>query len=462
MAIETLLVANRGEIAVRILRAARELGMRTVQVHSQADRESLAVSLADEAVEIGPPAAAKSYLNISAILDAADRTGADAVHPGYGFLAENADFADAAEKAGLIFVGPKGQSIRLLGNKVAARDLAGKLGVPTVPGSAGSVHSSEEAQASAAEIGFPMMIKAAAGGGGRGIRTARDRKELEHLIPQARAEAQAAFGDGSLYLEKLIENARHIEVQVLGDGRSVVHCFERECSLQRRRQKLWEEAPSPAIDDKTRQRLCAAAVALASAVRYRGAGTLEFLYEPHTRAFYFLEMNTRIQVEHPVTEFITGLDLVREMLRIADGEPLRFKQEDVSMRGHAIEVRINAEDPGANFAPCPGIVSELRIPGGHGVRFDTMLYRGYAVPPFYDSLLGKLVVWDENRSSAVKRLERALAELVVEGISTTKPLYQALARDNEVRSASFDTGWLERWLPQHQSALVQKTGGEQG
>jgi acetyl-CoA carboxylase biotin carboxylase subunit len=462
MAIETLLVANRGEIAVRILRAARELGMRTVQVHSQADRESLAVSLADEAVEIGPPAAARSYLNISAILEAADKTGAHAVHPGYGFLAENADFADAVERAGLIFVGPKGQSIRLLGNKVAARDLARKSGVPTVPGSPGPVQTPEEAQTVAAEIGFPMMIKAAAGGGGRGIRIAGDREELERLIPQARAEAQAAFGDGSLYLEKLIENARHIEVQVLGDGMRVVHCFERECSLQRRRQKLWEEAPSPAIDDATRQRLCVAAVSLASAVHYRGAGTLEFLYEQQTRAFYFLEMNTRIQVEHPVTEFITGVDLVREMLRIANGEPLRLKQEDISMRGHAIEVRINAEDPAANFAPCPGVVSELRVPGGHGVRFDSMLYTGYRVPPFYDSLLGKLIVWDEDRSSALKRLERALAELVVEGIRTTKPLHQALARNDEVRAARFDTGWLERWLPQHQSALVQNTGGEQG
>jgi acetyl-CoA carboxylase biotin carboxylase subunit len=436
--------------------------MRTVQVHSQADRESLAVSLADEAVEIGPPAAARSYLNMSAILDAAGKTGAHAIHPGYGFLAENADFADAVEGAGLIFVGPKSQSIRLLGNKVAARDLATKSGVPTVAGSAGPVHTIEEAQKTAAEIGFPVMIKAAAGGGGRGIRIAGNRKELERLIPQARAEAHAAFSDGSLYLEKLIENARHIEVQVLGDGKRIVHFFERECSLQRRRQKLWEEAPSPAIDEETRRRLCAAAVSLASAVHYRGAGTLEFLYEPQTRSFYFLEMNTRIQVEHPVTEFITGVDLVREMLRIANGEPLRFKQKDVSMRGHAIEVRINAEDPAANFAPCPGTVSELRVPGGHGVRFDSMLYGGYTVPPFYDSLLGKLVVWDEDRNCAMKRLERALAELVVKGIRTTKPLHQALARNDEVRGAKFDTGWLERWLPQHRSALAQITGGEQG
>jgi acetyl-CoA carboxylase, biotin carboxylase subunit len=454
MAIKSLLIANRGEIAVRIIRAARELGLRTIQVYSQADKESLAVGLADEAVEIGPPAAAKSYLNVAAMLEAARKTNADAIHPGYGFLAENADFADQVESSGLIFVGPRSQSIRLLGNKVAARRIAEATGVPTVPGSAGPIIDTDGARAAVEHTGFPVMIKAAAGGGGRGIRIAYTVDDLERLMPQARAEAQAAFGDGSLYVEKVIGEARHIEVQVLGDGKRVIHCFERECSLQRRRQKVWEEAPAPSIDSEVRQRLCAAAVALATAVNYRGAGTLEFLYDRRARAFYFLEMNTRIQVEHPVTEFITGIDLVREMIRIAGGEPLRFQQDDIRMIGHAIEVRINAEDPAANFAPFPGIVSDLRVPGGHGVRFDSMLYSGYSVPPFYDSLLGKLIVWDEDRKSALERLKGALGELVVKGVKTTKPLHQALVRDADVREGEFDTGWLERWLPQNFSALV--------
>jgi acetyl-CoA carboxylase biotin carboxylase subunit len=460
MPINTLLIANRGEIAVRIIRAAQELGMRTVQVYSLADKDSLAVGLADESVEIGPPAAAKSYLNFDAILNAARQTGAQAIHPGYGFLAENADFADAVEAAGLAFVGPSGQSIRLLGNKVAARAAAQTAGVPTVPGSAGPIGTLDEAREVVKVTGFPALIKAAAGGGGRGIRIAHSMEELERLMPQARAEAKAAFGDGSLYLEKLIEQARHIEVQVLGDGQRVIHCFERECSLQRRRQKVWEEAPSPALDDELRQSLCKAAVALAQAVRYRGAGTLEFLFEPKSRSFYFLEMNTRIQVEHPVTEFVTSIDLVREMILIAGGEKLRFRQEDVTMRGHAIEVRINAEDPAKNFAPYPGTVDDLRVPGGHGVRFDSMLYNGYAVPPFYDSLLGKLIVWDEDRISALKRLKRALRELKVQGIKTTKPLHQALAVDADVERGNFDTGWLERWLPHHQQALAERSIGE--
>jgi acetyl-CoA carboxylase biotin carboxylase subunit len=454
MAIRKLLIANRGEIAVRIIRAARELGIRTVQVYSQADRESLAVNLADEAVEIGAPAAAKSYLNRAAVLDAARKTQADAIHPGYGFLAENADFAADVERAGLIFVGPRNESIRLLGNKVKAREVARAAGVAAVPGSSGPVCDGAEARSTVEQIGFPVMVKAAAGGGGRGMRLARNSDDLERLMPQARAEAQAAFGDSSLYIEKVIEEARHIEVQVLGDGKKVIHCFERECSLQRRQQKVWEEAPSPTIDAATRQRMCDAAVALASTVNYRGAGTLEFLYDHKVREFYFLEMNTRIQVEHPVTEFITGLDLVRDMIRIAAGEELRFQQNDVRIRGHAIEVRINAEDPAADFAPSPGMVSELRVPGGHGVRFDSMLYTGYVVPPFYDSLLGKLIVWDEDRKSALERLKGALGELVVKGIKTTMPLHKALVRDDEVRNGHFDTGWLERWIPQHFSALV--------
>ncbi|MFN4140809.1 acetyl-CoA carboxylase biotin carboxylase subunit [Aestuariivirga sp.] len=446
MSIRKLLIANRGEIAVRIIRAARELGIRTVQVHSAADAESLAVKMADEAVNIGPPHAAKSYLNIENILKAAKETGADAVHPGYGFLAENAAFADAVEEAGLVFVGPKGDSIRVMGDKVAARVAAESAGVPVVPGSDGRVDDPDHAKNIALAIGFPVMIKAAAGGGGRGIRIAHDMAEFETLMPQAAAEAKAAFGDGGLYIEKVIEKARHIEVQVLGDGKRAIHCFERECSLQRRRQKVWEEAPSAVLPDHVRQKLCASAVALAEAVNYRGAGTLEYLYDDETHHFYFIEMNTRIQVEHPVTEMITGIDLVREMIRIAGGEPLRVRQDQVRMSGHAIEVRINAEDPAKNFMPAPGTVTSLRVPGGPGTRFDTMLYQGYQVPPFYDSLLGKLIVWDETREKAIARMARALDELEVGGLATTKPLHQLLAENGNVREARFHTRWLEPWL----------------
>ncbi|HVR66608.1 MAG TPA: acetyl-CoA carboxylase biotin carboxylase subunit [Verrucomicrobiae bacterium] len=454
MGVSKLLIANRGEIAVRILRAARELGIRTVQVHSTADTESLAVRMSDEAVNIGPPHAAKSYLNIPAILDAAKQTSADAVHPGYGFLAENADFADAVENAGLIFVGPKGKSIRVMGDKVAARAAAAAAGVPVVPGSDGRVDDPERARLVAQAIGFPVMIKAAAGGGGRGIRIAHDMSEFETLMPQASAEAKAAFGDGGLYLEKVIDRARHIEVQILGDGTRAIHCFERECSLQRRRQKVWEEAPSTALPQAVREKLCDSAVALAEAVNYRGAGTIEYLYDDQTHNFYFLEMNTRIQVEHPVTEMITGIDLVREMIRIAGGESLRYAQNDVRMGGHAIEVRINAEDPAKNFMPFPGAVDSLSVPGGPGTRFDTMLYAGYQVPPFYDSLLGKLIVWDETRDAAIGRMARALNELHVGGIKTTKPLHQLLAADPAVRLAQFHTRWLEPWLDQNAHRLT--------
>ena len=446
MPIESLLIANRGEIAVRVIRAARELGIRTIQVHSQADAESLAVQMADQAVEIGPPQAAKSYLKVEAILEAARESGADAVHPGYGFLAENADFADAVEAAGMIFVGPTGESIRSLGDKVAAREIAAAAGVPTVPGSDGRIEDPEAVVSLVEQIGYPVLIKAAAGGGGRGIRIAQDREELERLMPQASAEARSAFGDGGLYIEKVIERARHVEVQVLGDGERVIHCFERECSLQRRRQKVWEEAPAAPLPEDVRQALCQSAVDLARSVNYRGAGTVEFLYDEASQGYYFLEMNTRIQVEHPVTEEITGVDLVREMIRIANGEPLRLRQEDIQITGHAIECRINAEDPANNFMPSLGTIESLSMPGGPGVRFDTMLYPGYAIPPFYDSLLGKLIVWDESRETALRRLERALDELEVAGIKTTKPLHQALAADESVRAASFHTRYLEQWL----------------
>jgi acetyl-CoA carboxylase biotin carboxylase subunit len=454
-ALKSLFIANRGEIAVRIIRAARELGIRTIQAHSAADAESLAVKMADEAVNIGPPHAAKSYLNIPVIIEAAKKAGADAIHPGYGFLAENAGFADAVVAAGMIFVGPSGDAIRTMGDKVSARIAAEKAGVPVVPGSGGRIEDLNEATKIAERIGFPIMIKAAAGGGGRGIRIANTREEFAQFLPQAQAEAQAAFGDGGLYIEKVITKARHIEVQVLGDGERAIHCFERECSLQRRRQKLWEEAPSPVLPDDVRQKLCASAVALAEAVHYKGAGTIEYLYDDESRDFYFIEMNTRIQVEHPVTEFITGLDLVREMILIAGGERLKHRQADITRTGHAIEVRINAEDPAKNFMPFPGVVKGLRVPGGPGTRFDTMLYDGYQVPPFYDSLLGKLIVWDETRERAIDRLKRALSELDIGGLKTTKPLHLLLAEDTAVRQGQFHTRWLEPWLEANAAKLAE-------
>jgi acetyl-CoA carboxylase biotin carboxylase subunit len=345
-----------------------------------------------------------------------------------------------------------------MGDKVAARGAAEAVGVPTVPGSDGHVASLDEARPVVARTGFPVMIKAAAGGGGRGIRIARDESEFEHMLPQASAEAAAAFGDGGLYLEKVIERARHVEVQILGDGEHVVHLFERECSLQRRRQKVWEEAPSPALPPEVREALCRSAVALAAAVNYRGAGTLEYLYDDATHAFYFIEMNTRIQVEHPVTEMITGIDLVREQIRVCLGEKLRLRQSDIAARGHAIEVRLNAEDPARDFRPHPGTIKALEVPGGPGVRFDTMLYAGYTVPPFYDSLLGKLIVHDESRAAAITRLERALGELRIEGVPTTAALHRALARDPDVRAGRFDTTWLERWLGSNADKLAEPEG----
>ena len=454
MTVRSLLVANRGEIAVRIVRAARELGMRTIVAHSQADRDSLAVRLADRGVEIGPPPASKSYLNIAAVVAAARDSGADAVHPGYGFLAENADFAQAVEAAGLVFVGPEHGTIRLLGDKVAAREAAERAGVPTVAGSAGRIESAEAACALAERIGFPVLIKAAAGGGGRGIRVANDRAAFARLMPQATAEARAAFGDGGIYVEKFIRRARHVEVQVLGDGENVVHCFERECSLQRRRQKVWEEAPAVTLPDRVRRALCACAVSLARSVGYRGAGTLEFLYDEGSGDFHFLEMNTRIQVEHPVTEWVTGVDLVREMLRVANGEPLRLRQEDIALNGHAIECRINAEDPRPG-ASCrrPASWNPCRCREGPACVSTPCSTPGCAIPPFYDSLLGKLVVWDESRESALRRLEQALRELELSGVKTTKPLHQALAADRDVRSADVHTEFLEQWLGQNAASL---------
>jgi len=445
-AFNKVLVANRGEIAVRIIRAARELGLATVAVYSDADAESLAVQMADEAVRIGPAHASKSYLSMDAVLQAALDTGAGAVHPGYGFLSENAVFAERVEQAGLVFVGPTPHAIRTMGDKAAARAAAMAAGVPTVPGSAGVVDDAEHAVSLARDIGYPIMIKASAGGGGRGIRVAADEAALRQQFVLATTEAQAAFGHGAVYLERFIRRARHIEVQILGDGQKVLHCFERECSLQRRRQKVWEEAPSAAIDAATRAALCESALRLARAVPYPGDRTLEYLYDEDTGEYFFIEMNTRIQVEHPITEMVTGIDLVREMLRVALGHPLSLRQEDIRLQGAAIEVRINAENPAKGFAPSPGRVSGLRVPGGPGVRFDSMLYAGYTVPAYYDSLLGKLIVHDVDRPAALRRLRRALRELQVEGVQTTVPLHLALSRDPDVVAARFHTGFLESWL----------------
>jgi len=453
MTIRTLFVANRGEIAVRIIRAAQALGIRTVQAASAADREMLAAKMADEVAEIGPPHAAKSYLNKEAVLAAAVASGADAIHPGYGFLSENADFAAMVEGAGLVFVGPRPETIRAMGDKATAREIAARAGVPTVPGSEGRVEDPSAARRAAEAIGYPLMIKAAAGGGGRGIRVAASPAELAAQIPQASAEARAAFGDGGLYLERFVPRARHVEVQVLGDGENVTHLYERECSLQRRRQKVWEEAPAIRLTPERREALCASAVRLAESVRYRGAGTLEYLYDESTGDFYFIEMNTRIQVEHPVTEMITGVDLVQAMLRIAGGESLPYRQSDIAIRGHAIEVRINAEDPSKEFGPSPGRITRLRTPEGAGVRFDTMLYEGYVVPPFYDSLLGKLIVHGNSRQEALRRLQTALEDLSIEGLATTRGLHLVLLQDEDVRNGAVHTRWLEGWLPLNLSAI---------
>ncbi|MDN7178509.1 acetyl-CoA carboxylase biotin carboxylase subunit [Caballeronia sp. SEWSISQ10-4 2] len=451
--IRTVLVANRGEIAVRIIRAAQELGMRAAVTVSDADRDSLAARMADVAVPIGSAHAAKSYLNPAAILEAAQQCGADAIHPGYGFLSENAAFAEKVETAGLIFVGPSSSIIAMMGDKARARATAQRAGVPTVPGSEGVLDSLDQARDVAGRIGYPVMIKAAAGGGGRGIRVAHDAAQLDVELPLAQREAQAAFGNAEVYLERFIGRARHIEVQVLGDGKNVVHLFERECSLQRRRQKIFEEAPSPSLTRELRTSLCESATRLAQEVGYRSAGTLEYLFDETRGEFYFIEMNTRIQVEHPVTEAITGIDLVRESLRIADGEPLRFEQGDIVMRGAAIECRINAEDPDRDFRPSPGRIDKLVWPAGPGVRIDSMLYQGYTIPPFYDSLLAKLIVFDESRPAALARLDRALREMKIGGVKTTAPLHQAMLADPDIRAGRYHTNHLEAWMAQRNAKL---------
>ncbi|MEO0819317.1 MAG: acetyl-CoA carboxylase biotin carboxylase subunit [Pseudomonadota bacterium] len=439
-----ILIANRGEIALRIHRAARELGIQTVAIHSTADAGAMHVRLADESVCVGPPSATESYLNQPAIVTACEITGAEAVHPGYGFLAENAGFAQIVEEHGLVFIGPSSEHIRVMGDKISAKETMRRLGVPCVPGSDGAVNTLEDAQAAGRDIGYPVLVKAAAGGGGRGMKVAETEADMANAFRSARAEAKAAFGDDAVYLEKYLQLPRHIEIQVVGDGRgNAVHLGERDCSLQRRHQKVFEEAPSPVIDAAMRAQIgerCAQAVA---EMGYRGVGTIEFLYEKGE--FFFIEMNTRLQVEHPVTEMVYGVDLVAEQFRIAAGEGLSLKQGDLVPQGHAIECRVNAERL-PDFNPCPGLVTAFHAPGGLGVRMDSALYSGYRVPPYYDSLIAKLIVHGESREACLRRLDRALGELVVDGIDTTSPLFRALLEEPQVKAGIYNIHWLEEWL----------------
>ena len=443
-----ILIANRGEIAVRIIAACREMGIATVAVHSEADRECLHVKLADESVCIGPAASTDSYLNVTAVISAAEITGADAIHPGYGFLAENARFAEIASECGLVFVGPSAESIRLMGNKSAARRAVAEAGVPVLPGSEGALESSDHALVLAEGIGYPVILKASAGGGGRGMRLAWDGDELQTAYDMAWNEAEKAFGDPTLYLEKFVQNPRHIEFQILADEQGrVVHLGERECSIQRRHQKILEEAPSAALDGELRAEMGRAAVAVARAARYVSAGTVEFLLSAD-KTFTFMEMNTRIQVEHPVTELVTGVDLVREQLRVAGGEPISIpKRRQVRPRGHAIEFRINAEDPDT-LRPSPGRISHLVLPGGPGVRVDTHLYSGYTVPPYYDSLIAKLLVYGKDRKEAIVRGRRALEMFRIEGIKTSIPLQLRILDDPEFQAGDFSTSFMERYMPE--------------
>ena len=439
-----ILIANRGEIALRVIRACREMGIASVAVHSTADSDAMHVRMADESVCIGPPSATDSYLSVPAIIAACEITGAQAIHPGYGFLSENASFVQVIEDHGLTFIGPTAEHIRIMGDKISAKDSMKELGVPCVPGSDGGVPTLEDAKRIGAEMGYPVIIKATAGGGGRGMKVAQNADEMESAFLTARAEGKAAFGNAEVYIEKYLTTPRHIEIQVFGDGKGqAVHLGERDCSLQRRHQKVFEEAPGPAISADERARIgkiCADAVAK---IDYISAGTIEFLYEKG--AFYFIEMNTRLQVEHPVTEAIFGVDLVREQIRVAAGLPMSFGQEDLTINGHAIEVRINAERL-PNFAPCPGTVSQYHAPGGLGVRMDSALYTGYAIPPYYDSLIGKLIVHGRDRPEALARLSRALGELIVDGVDTTVPLFDALLCEADVQQGAYTIHWLEKWL----------------
>jgi len=441
---DKILVANRGEIALRVIRAAREMGIRTVAVHSTADVDAMHVRMADESVCIGPPSSAESYLSIPAIIAACEVTGAQAVHPGYGFLSENANFVQIVEDHDLTFIGPSAEHIRIMGDKITAKETMKALGVPCVPGSEGGITDLAEAEALCAGIGFPVIVKATAGGGGRGMKVARDPGELERAFQTARSEAKAAFGNDAVYIEKYLTTPRHIEVQVFGDGRGrAVHLGERDCSLQRRHQKVLEEAPGPSIGPEQRDRIGTICAEACASINYRGAGTIEFLYEDGE--FFFIEMNTRLQVEHPVTEAVFGVDLVQEQIRVAEGLPMSFAQEDLRINGHAIEVRITAEKL-PDFAPRPGRITQFHAPGGLGVRMDSALYDGYRIPPHYDSLIAKLIVHGQTRDAALSRLARALGELIVDGVDTTVPLFHALLQEPDIRRGDYNIHWLERWL----------------
>ena len=444
---DKILIANRGEIALRVIRACSEMGIASVAVHSTADSDAMHVRMADESICIGPPPSTASYLHMPAILSACEITGAQAIHPGYGFLSENAQFVQMVEDHGLTFIGPRAEHIRLMGDKITAKETAKSLGIPVVPGSEGGVADIDTARRVAAEIGYPVIIKAAGGGGGRGMKVALDDAALEVAFRTARSEAKAAFGNDEVYIEKYLQRPRHIEIQVFGDGRGgAVHLGERDCSLQRRHQKVLEEAPGPAITQEQRDRIggiCADAIAR---LQYAGAGTIEFLFEDGE--FYFIEMNTRLQVEHPVTEAIYGVDLVREQILVAAGQGMSLRQEDLSIRGHAIEARINAERL-PNFAPSPGRVSQYHAPGGLGVRMDSAVYDGYVIPPYYDSLIGKLIVHGRDRDEALARMRRALGELIIDGVDTTVPLFDRLLRDPEIQRGDYSIHWLERWLAEN-------------
>jgi acetyl-CoA carboxylase, biotin carboxylase subunit len=441
---EKILIANRGEIALRVIRACQEMGIKSVAVHSTADADAMHVRMADESVCIGPASSTNSYLNKAAIISACEITGAEAVHPGYGFLSENAAFAQALEDHGITFIGPSAEHIRIMGDKITAKVTAKDLGIPVVPGSDGGVVDFETAIGVAEGIGFPVIIKATAGGGGRGMKVARNATELEVAFRTARSEAKAAFGNDEVYIEKYLQKPRHIEIQVFGDGKGkAVHLGERDCSLQRRHQKVFEEAPGPAITPALRDRIGMICAEACAKINYIGAGTVEFLYEDGE--FYFIEMNTRLQVEHPVTEAIFGVDLVREQIRVAAGLGMSFSQDDLELNGHAIEVRINAEKL-PNFSPCPGKVRVFHAPGGLGVRMDSALYAGYSIPPYYDSLIGKLIVHGRDRPEALARLRRALGELIVDGVDTTVPLFHALLAEPDVQNGEYNIHWLEKWL----------------
>ncbi|MGB3553333.1 MAG: acetyl-CoA carboxylase biotin carboxylase subunit [Jannaschia sp.] len=442
-----ILIANRGEIALRVVRAAREMGVATVAVHSTADADAMHVRMADESICIGPASSAQSYLSIPAIISACEITGAEAIHPGYGFLSENAAFVQVLEDHGIAFIGPSAEHIRIMGDKITAKDTMKALGVPCVPGSDGGVPDLEEARILAEGIGYPVIVKATAGGGGRGMKLARTAADLENAFRTARSESKAAFGNDEVYLEKYLDTPRHIEVQVFGDGRGgAVHLGERDCSLQRRHQKVLEEAPGPAITPEQRAQIGATCADAVARIGYSGAGTIEFLYE--NGEFFFIEMNTRLQVEHPVTEAIFGVDLVREQIRVASGLPMSFVQDDLRINGHAIEVRINAEKL-PNFAPSPGRITQYHAPGGLGVRMDSALYDGYRIPPYYDSLIGKLIVHGRDRPEALARLRRSLGELIVDGVDTTIPLFSELLTDPDLISGAYDIHWLEHWLETH-------------